>query len=60
MLYVDTLKTNCALSHLQPKFIQELKMVELEVASKYQIRVQAPVEKGAHDDMADSAMLCAF
>jgi hypothetical protein len=43
-----------------PKFIQELKMVELEVASKYQIRVQAPVEKSAHDDMADSAMLCAF
>jgi len=44
----------------QPKFITELKLVELEVASKYQIRVAAPVEKGAHDDMADAAMLCAF
>ena len=45
---------------LVPKFVQELKLVELEVASKYQIRVQAPIEKGAHDDMADAAMLCAF
>jgi hypothetical protein len=43
-----------------PKFIQELKLVELEVASKYQIRVAAPAEKGAHDDMADAAMLCSF
>src|SRR5271157_5128770 len=45
---------------LVPKFIQELKLVELEVASKYQIRVAAPQEKGAHDDMADAAMLVAF
>jgi hypothetical protein len=43
-----------------PKFIQELKLVELEVTSKYRIRVAAPQEKGAHDDMADAAMLCAF
>jgi hypothetical protein len=43
-----------------PKFINELKLVELEVASKYRIRVAAPQEKGAHDDMADAAMLCAF
>jgi hypothetical protein len=43
-----------------PKFIQELKLVELEVTSKYRIRVAAPAEKGAHDDMADAAMLCAF
>jgi len=43
-----------------PKFIQELKLVELEVMSKYRIRVAAPQEKGAHDDMADAAMLCAF
>jgi hypothetical protein len=43
-----------------PKFIQELKLVELEVAAKYRIRVAAPQEKGAHDDMADAAMLCAF
>jgi hypothetical protein len=44
----------------EPKFIKELKLVELEVASKYRIRVQAPMEKGAHDDMADAAMLCAL
>lgn len=44
----------------QPKFIKELKLVELEVASKYQIRVQAPLEKGAHDDMADAAQICAM
>lgn len=43
-----------------PKFITELKLVELEVASKYQIRVQAPLEKGSHDDMADAAQICAF
>ena len=43
-----------------PKFIQELKLVELEVASKYQIRWIAPMEKGAHDDMADAAQICAF
>ena len=43
-----------------PKFIQELKLVELEVTAKYRIRVAAPQEKGAHDDMADAAMLCAF
>jgi hypothetical protein len=43
-----------------PKFITELRLVELEVASKYRIRVQAPLEKGAHDDMADAAQLCAF
>jgi hypothetical protein len=43
-----------------PKFIQELKLVELEVASKYRIRVEAPQEKNAHDDMADATMLCAF
>jgi hypothetical protein len=43
-----------------PKFIQELKLVELEATAKYRIRVAAPQEKGAHDDMADAAMLCAF
>jgi hypothetical protein len=43
-----------------PKFISELRLVELEVTSKYRIRVRAPLEKNAHDDMADSAQLCAF
>lgn len=49
----------CAFPY-QPKFISEVKLLELEVASKYRIRVQAPAEKGAHDDMADAAQLCAF
>ena len=43
-----------------PKFIRELKLVECEVTSKYMIRVQAPLEKGAHDDMADAAQLVAY
>jgi len=43
-----------------PRFITEVKLLELEVASKYRIRVQAPMEKGAHDDMADAAQLCAL
>jgi hypothetical protein len=38
-----------------PKFISELKNVEAEFTNKYQIRVQAPAEKGSHDDMADVA-----
>ena len=29
--------------------------VEAEFTNKYQIRVQAPAEKGSHDDMADVA-----
>lgn len=43
-----------------PKFIHEIKMVETDVISKYRIRVHAPVEKGAHDDMVDAAMLVAM
>jgi hypothetical protein len=43
-----------------PKFIQELKLVELNVVSKYQIKVEAPMEKGAHDDMADAAQIVAY
>ncbi len=42
-----------------PKFIHEIKMVETDVVSKYRIRVHAPLEKGAHDDMVDAAMLVA-
>ncbi len=38
-----------------PKFTNELKNVEAEFTNKYQIRVQAPAEKGSHDDMADVA-----
>jgi hypothetical protein len=43
-----------------PKFQSELKNVEAEFTNKYQIRVQAPAEKGAHDDMADVAALVAY
>lgn len=42
-----------------PKFIHEIKMVETDVTSKYRIRVHAPIEKGAHDDMVDAVMLVA-
>lgn len=38
-----------------PKFQAELKNIEAEFVNKYQIRVQAPAEKGAHDDMCDVA-----
>jgi hypothetical protein len=50
---------SCSFPYL-PKFINELKLVELEVASKYRIRVQAPLEKGAHDDLVDAAQICAY
>jgi len=43
-----------------PKFQNELKLVEAEFTNKYQIRVQAPAEKGSHDDMADVAALVAL
>jgi hypothetical protein len=43
-----------------PKFQYELKNVEAEFTNKYQIRVQAPAEKGAHDDMADVVALVAY
>ena len=43
-----------------PKFSHELKNIEAEFTNKYQIRVQAPAEKGAHDDMCDVAAGCAM
>jgi hypothetical protein len=49
----------CAFPYV-PKFIKELKLVELEVTTKYRIRVAAPMEKGAHDDMADACQLVAL
>jgi hypothetical protein len=42
------------------KFTTELKNVEAEFTNKYQIRVQAPAEKGAHDDMSDVAAMVAY
>ncbi len=43
-----------------PKYIHEIKMVETDVVSKYRIRVHAPLEKGAHDDMVDATMIVAM
>jgi hypothetical protein len=43
-----------------PKFLKELRLVEAEYINKYQIRVQAPLEKNSHDDMVDAAQLCAW
>jgi hypothetical protein len=37
-----------------PKFISEFKQLEASYASKYVLRVEAPNEKGAHDDMSDA------
>lgn len=42
------------------EFIAELKLLEATFANKYQVRVAAPEEKGAHDDMADAAALAAY
>lgn len=42
-----------------PKFKHELQMVEAEITTKYQIRVEAPAEKGSHDDMVDAAAIVA-
>lgn len=42
-----------------PKFVAELRLLEATFTNKYQIRVAAPEEKGAHDDMADAAALAA-
>ena len=41
-------------------FLDELKLVEASYVGKYQIKVQAPSEKNAHDDMCDSAALAAW
>jgi hypothetical protein len=43
-----------------PKFHEELKLVEANYMGKYQIRVQAPAEKDAHDDMCDSTALASW
>jgi hypothetical protein len=55
--YVDN--TQCRFPYV-PKFIKELENVEAEHVNKYQIRVQAPAEKGSHDDMVDAVQLCAY
>lgn len=43
-----------------PKFVTEFNALEAEFKSKYVLKVEAPSEKGAHDDMADAAALVAW
>jgi len=42
------------------KYVHEIKMVETDIVSKYRIRVRAPLERGAHDDMVDATQLVAL
>ena len=42
------------------KFKKEFKQLVAEYKSKYVLRVQAPTEKGAHDDMADAVAESAY
>ena len=44
----------------EPKFAQEIGQVEAEMLNKYTLKVAAPMEKGAHDDMVDAAAMVAF
>lgn len=43
-----------------PKFATEFNALVAEYKSKYVLRVEAPKEKGAHDDMADATALVAW
>jgi hypothetical protein len=43
-----------------PKFAAEIGQVEAEMLNKYTLKVAAPMEKGAHDDMVDAAAMVAF
>lgn len=43
-----------------PEFLQEMKLLEASWANKYQIKVEAPNEKNAHDDMADAVAISAY
>jgi len=43
-----------------PKFAAEIGMVEAEMINKYTLKVAAPMEKGAHDDMVDAAAVVAY
>jgi len=42
------------------KFKTEFKQLEAEFKSKYVMRVEAPSEKGAHDDMGDAVAIAAL
>ena len=41
------------------EFVDEMRLLEASYTNKYQIRVAAPDERGAHDDMADATALAA-
>ncbi len=43
-----------------PKFQTEFNQLNAEYKSKYVLKVEAPNEKGAHDDMADAVALVAW
>jgi hypothetical protein len=43
-----------------PKYLHEMKMVEAQYTNKYQVRVEAPLEKDSHDDMSDATQGCAY
>ena len=43
-----------------PKFLHELGTVEAYYVGKHQIKVEAPNEKNAHDDMCDAVALAAW
>ena len=43
-----------------PKFRHEIATVKATYIGKYRLRVEAPTEKGAHDDMVDAVALAAW
>jgi len=43
-----------------PKFAAEIGQVEAEMLNKHTLKVAAPMEKGAHDDMVDAVAMVAF
>ena len=44
----------------EEKFLREFKQLEADWVNKHQLRVEAPQEKGAHDDMSDAVAGVAF
>jgi hypothetical protein len=51
--------TSASFPHV-PKFETEFAQLQATFKSKYMLRVEAPNEKGAHDDMADAVALVAW
>lgn len=44
----------------EAKFAKEIGQVEAEIHGKFMLKVAAPLEKGAHDDMVDAAAVVAY